>query len=101
MIVEILFIVIVLYGIAIAYFHFKYPELRWNWDDISTEKISIGQTFEGRNIWAIKFSDNPDEDEDEAEVLYTGLHHAREPRSYMNLFYYIQRELIYVFEYLE
>ena len=57
--------------------------------DISTEKMSIGQTFEGREIWAIKFSDNPNQDEAEAEVLYTGLHHSREPMSYMNLFYYM------------
>ncbi|WP_205690230.1 M14 family zinc carboxypeptidase [Chengkuizengella sediminis] len=42
------------------------------------EKFSIGQSYEGRDIWAVKISDNPSADEDEAEVLYTGLHHARE-----------------------
>ncbi|MFS1512684.1 M14 family zinc carboxypeptidase [Chengkuizengella sp. SCS-71B] len=42
------------------------------------EKFSIGQSYEGREIWAVKISDNPSADEDEAEVLYTGLHHARE-----------------------
>tara|TARA_B100000900_G_scaffold231906_2_gene196964 strand:+ start:2483 stop:4687 length:2205 start_codon:yes stop_codon:yes gene_type:complete len=57
--------------------------------DIISQKVSIGQTYEGREIWAIKFSDNPNIDEDEAEVLYTGLHHSREPMSYMNLFYYM------------
>ena len=57
--------------------------------NISTEKVSIGQTFEGREIWAIKLSDNPNLDEEEAEVLYTGLHHSREPMSHMNLFYYM------------
>ena len=49
----------------------------------------IGQSLEGRDIYAIKLSDNPNVDENEPEVLYTGLHHAREPMSYMNLFYYM------------
>ena len=76
--------------------YYTFDEIVYNLDlvhdecpNISTEKISIGQSFEGREIWAIKFSDNPNQDEDEAEVLYTGLHHAREPMSYMNLFYYM------------
>jgi len=44
---EILIVISILYVIAISYFHFKYPELRWNWDDISTEKISFPPSF----IW--------------------------------------------------
>ena len=64
-------------------------ELYEDYPNLVSEKISIGQTLEGRDIWAIKMSDNPNIDEDEAEVLYTGLHHAREPMSYMNLFYYM------------
>ena len=59
-------------------------ELYEDYPNLVSEKISIGQTLEGRDIWAIKMSDNPNIDEDEAEVLYTGLHHAREPMSYMN-----------------
>ena len=47
MIVEILFYTIILYVIPITYFHFKYPELRWNWNDISIEKISFPSPF----IW--------------------------------------------------
>ena len=64
-------------------------ELHQDYPNLVAEKISIGQTLEGRDIWALKMSDNPNIDEDEAEVLYTGLHHAREPMSYMNLFYYM------------
>ena len=64
-------------------------ELSQDYPNLVAEKISIGQTLEGRDIWALKMSDNPNIDEDEAEVLYTGLHHAREPMSYMNLFYYM------------
>jgi hypothetical protein len=40
--------------------------------------VSIGQTWEGRDIWAMKISDNVDVDEDEPEVYITGNHHARE-----------------------
>jgi hypothetical protein len=39
---------------------------------------SIGQTYENRWIYGIKISDNPTVDEDEPEVLYVGMHHARE-----------------------
>ncbi len=40
---------------------------------------SIGKTYEGRDVWALKISDNPAEHEpDETEVLYIGMHHARE-----------------------
>ena len=53
-----------------------------------SEKDSIGSSFEGRTIWAFKLSDNPSIDEDEPEVLFTGLTHAREPLSMMNLFYF-------------
>ena len=44
---ETLFLAIILYVIAIAYFHFRYPELRWNWNDISTNKMSFPSPF----IW--------------------------------------------------
>ena len=64
-------------------------ELYEDYPNLVAQKISIGETLEGRQIWAIKMSDNPNIDEDEPEVLYTGLHHAREPMSYMNLFYYM------------
>lgn len=39
---------------------------------------SIGQSLENRNIYALKISDNVSRDEDEAEVLFLGCHHARE-----------------------
>ena len=52
--------------------HAQYPE-------ITTARFSIGQSHEGRDLWAIKISDNPGLDEDEPEVLFDALHHAREP----------------------
>ena len=47
MISGIIYAAIALYVIAIAYFHFKYPEMRWNWDDISTDNVSFPPSF----IW--------------------------------------------------
>jgi len=39
---------------------------------------SIGTSIEGRDIWAMKISDNVGTTEDEPRVLYLGCHHARE-----------------------
>ena len=82
------------YGSMGGYYTFEeieehLDELSNDYPDIFSEKISIGNSLEGRNIWAIKVSDNPNVDEDEPEALYTGLHHAREPMSYMNLFFFM------------
>ncbi|MFL5777489.1 MAG: M14 family zinc carboxypeptidase [Chloroflexota bacterium] len=40
--------------------------------------FSIGKSYQGRDIWAAKVSDHVNVDEPEAEVLFDGLHHARE-----------------------
>ena len=40
--------------------------------------FSIGKSYQGREIWAAKISDNVATDEDEPEVLIDALHHARE-----------------------
>ncbi|MFQ5453135.1 MAG: M14 family zinc carboxypeptidase [Candidatus Zixiibacteriota bacterium] len=60
-----------------------------NHRDIVSDKISIGQTIEGRDIWAVKISDNPDIDEDEPEVLYTAAIHAREVITPEVLFFFM------------
>ena len=39
---------------------------------------SLGKSCEGREIWAVKVSDNPDLDEKEPAALIMGAHHARE-----------------------
>jgi hypothetical protein len=41
-------------------------------------RFAIGQSYQGRALWAVKVSDNPNVDEKEPEVLLDGLHHARE-----------------------
>ena len=40
--------------------------------------MSIGKSYQNRTIWAAKVSDNVGTDENEPEVLFDGLHHARE-----------------------
>ncbi len=42
-------------------------------------RFSIGQTIQGLEQRCVKLSDNPEIDEDEPEVLYIALIHAREP----------------------
>jgi carboxypeptidase T len=45
------------------------------------ERFSIGKSYKGRDLWAVKVSDNVGTDEDEPEVLIDGLHHADEHMS--------------------
>lgn len=52
---------------------------KWAKDYASICRIeSIGKSCEGRDIWALKVSDNPEIDEAEPAALIMGLHHARE-----------------------
>lgn len=50
--------------------HARYPEI--------TEIKSIGKSLEGRDIWAIKISDNASVKENEPTILVNAMHHARE-----------------------
>ena len=40
--------------------------------------FSIGKSYQGRNLWTAKISDNVGTDESEPEILFDALHHARE-----------------------
>lgn len=58
--------------------------------NVITARESIGTTREGRAVWMVKISDNPNSFEpNEPQVLYTALHHAREPQGMMTLMYYM------------
>ena len=63
--------------------HAAYP-------DITTDKISIGTSEQGRDLWVMKISDNPDIDEPEPEVLFDGMHHAREPIAMECILHYME-----------
>jgi carboxypeptidase T len=56
-------------------------------------RFSIGTSYEGRQIWAVKISDNVATDENEPEVLFVGLHHAREHLT-VEMTLYILNELV-------
>ena len=60
-----------------------YPEL------ISTREALPGVTIEGRQVFWLRISDNPDVDEPEPEVFYNALIHAREPASMQQMLYYM------------
>ena len=62
--------------------HAAYPE-------ITTAKFSIGNSHQGRPMWVMKISDNPDVDENEPEVFYNTLNHPREIVTMEALFYFM------------
>ncbi len=54
------------------------------------QKFSIGKTREGRDIWVIKISDNVANDDNEPEILYMGLQHAREAITGASMIFFMQ-----------
>jgi hypothetical protein len=69
----------------------RMDDLIAQYPNIISPKISIGQSLEGRDIWAFKLSDNPTVDEDEPELLYNATHHAREVITPEVLFFFIDQ----------
>jgi carboxypeptidase T len=64
--------------------HNQYPDL------VSAKtQFNTTQTEEGRPIYYIKLSDNPNVNEDEPKVFYNALTHAREPMGMQQLFYFM------------
>ena len=78
--------------------HSLYPDLiSVRMDASSSGQQTWGNTtgttddqFDPQTIWYVRISDNPNTDElDEPESLITGMTHAREPSSLMNIIYYM------------
>ena len=67
----------------------KIDEMIATYPHLISEKDSIGASLENRPIYAVRISDNPNTNEDEPEVLYTALIHAREPESMMQMMYFL------------
>ncbi|MFC2089120.1 M14 family zinc carboxypeptidase, partial [Calditrichota bacterium] len=63
--------------------------MRLLYPNLITSKQSIGTSVEGRDIWMVKISDNPDITENEPEVFFNSLIHAREPQSMASLMYFM------------
>ena len=78
---------------------YKYQEMLDALDDMAAQypslisvkaPISTFTTWEGRPIMHVKISDNPSTDEAaETKVLYTAIHHAREPMSMSQTIFYM------------
>ncbi|MGB0931057.1 MAG: M14 family zinc carboxypeptidase [Chitinophagales bacterium] len=77
---------------------FTYQEMLDHLDNMATKyphlissRAAIGtyKTYEDNVLYWVKISDSPNIDEDEPEVLYTALHHAREPMSLSQTIYYM------------
>lgn len=77
---------------------FKYQEMLDELDqmvslypNLISVKAPIGtfQTWEGRPIYHVKISDNPSIDDGDKRVLYSAIHHAREPLSMSQLIFYM------------
>jgi hypothetical protein len=63
--------------------------MRSKYPNLITAKDSIGASIEGRTIWAVKISDNPDIKEDEPEVFYNAMIHGSEPQGMMAVLYFM------------
>ena len=70
-----------------------FPNLISTRSDVKDESIFSEphphQTYEDRFLQWVKISDNPNTNENEPEVLYTAVHHAREPASLQQLIFYM------------
>lgn len=67
-------------------------DMRAKFPNLITAKADASdtiETWEGRKIQFVKISDNPDNDEPEPEVLYSGIHHAREPNGTSQMLFYM------------
>jgi len=85
------------YGnISDPYHYFTYQEmtdLLHDLEDVYSDIMSlesIGVTYEGRDIWMVKLSDNVEDTEDEPGVLFMGAHHGNEKPSFEVLIFFIQ-----------
>ncbi len=53
-------------------------QMRAAYPHLVSAKTSLGQSLEGRDLWMVRISDNPDVDEGEPEVRIDAMHHSRE-----------------------
>lgn len=63
--------------------------MRQLYPNLITAKEVIGYSVENRPVYMVKISDNPEAAENEPQVLYTALIHAREPAGMMAVLYYM------------
>jgi carboxypeptidase T len=79
------------------YHYYTYDEMTELLEDLAANHSdimkleSLGQTYQGRQIWMVKLSDNVQvEDETEPGVLFMGAHHGNEKPSFEVVIYFIK-----------
>jgi hypothetical protein len=73
------------YNEAIA----QLDQMRNLYPNLISAKAQIGASIEGRPIYFVKITDNPDLSEGEPQILFTSLHHSQEPASLQQLIMYM------------
>ena len=80
----------------LSYDYYNYQEMtdvlidyEKNFSDIMSLD-SIGVTYQGRDIWMVKLSDNVEIDEDEPSVLFMGAHHGNEKPAFEVVIFFIE-----------
>jgi hypothetical protein len=79
-----------------SYHYYTYDEMTYLFQNLSNAYPeimaleSIGKTYEGRDIWLVKLSDNVETNENEPGVLLMGAHHGNEKPSFEVLIYFIK-----------
>lgn len=66
----------------------KLDSMRMEYPQFISQKFSIGNTFEGRAMWTVRITKNPDAPTGRPEAFYNALIHAREPESMETQMYY-------------
>ncbi len=66
----------------------KLDSMRMWYPQFISSKFSIGTTYEGRTMWAVRVTKGPDAPTGRPEVMYHALIHSREPESMETQFYY-------------
>lgn len=66
----------------------KLDSMRMEYPQFISQKFSIGNTYEGRTMWAVRVTKNPDAPSGRPEAFYNALIHAREPESMETQMYY-------------
>jgi hypothetical protein len=67
----------------------KLDSMRMWYPQYISAKFSIGTTYEGRTMWAVRVTKGPDAPTGRPEVMLHALIHAREPESMETQFYYM------------
>jgi hypothetical protein len=73
------------YSAELQTIHNAYPAL--------TELVSIGKTVQNRDLWAMRITDNPTQEEDEPEFFWNGPLHGDEVVGMEMTFYFMQHLL--------